>query len=147
MSLIYQTLKTRNVGDWTFKEVQKGYWKAYLNDRAIVLSGAADTKDIQIPFFHQFDRIELTQNTTADVLNADSFDFSLSRKLNSDAQVAQARSTIWNKTGLLYSDYGVNFPIENSQREPAIYTLTLTGTATNKIYPIMYFFGTPSSSF
>lgn len=141
------SLRTRQVEDWTFREVKPNYWKAYLNNKAMTMTGSAVAQDMRIPFFHNFDRIEITQNTTADAVNADSFDLSFVKKTYSDAEIPQARQTIWSKTGLLYSDYGVNFPVENSQREPATYTLTLTGTNTNLMYPILYFFGYARSDF
>jgi hypothetical protein len=132
-------LQTKQVGDWTFQEIKLGLWKAFLNDKALIMTGAAVTKDIRIPTFHTFERIELTQNTTADVASVDSFDISLIKKLFSDAEVAQHRVTIWSKSGLIVSDYGVNFDKDNFEREPSTYTLSITGTATNKFYPVLYF--------
>ncbi len=125
-------------GEWIADEIRKNRWKFRLANKSITLTGVAVTKDIQIPFFHTFQRIELTQDTAAGVANADSFDFIFEKKKNKDPDISESRATLINATGLLYSDYAVNYTKDNFEREPSEYTITLKGTNTNKIYPILY---------
>ncbi len=62
-------------GSWTFKEVKRGLYKAFLNDKSLAMTGSAVEVDIRIPFFHTIVRIELTQNDVNDAVSTLAFDF------------------------------------------------------------------------
>lgn len=125
-------------GEWKATEYAKNRWKFVLANKKIVLTGGADTKDLELPFFHTLQRIEVTQNTTAGVADASSFDFAFAKKIGSDPDISESRATLISSTGLLFSDYAVNWTKDSFEREPTKYTFTITGTATNEMFLEVY---------
>lgn len=138
---IDMVLNEKRFGKWVAKQIKPRIWKIYLEDKHLTLTGSADTLDLPINAFHTLERFEFTQNNSSDVANISSFDLSIIKKISSDPEVPNSRSTLWSKTGLAYSDYGVNFTKDNFEREPTTYTITITGTATNRMIPIIYLEG------
>lgn len=127
-------LRRYQSGDWTFQEVRAHFWKIYLSNQYLVLTGAQQLINLPVDFFHRLVRFEVTQRDTTDVLSRSDLSIVLG-KVN-DRDVNMSIQWIFMRD-LKNNQYALTLG-ETSEREPVILQFAFTGTTTNKIYPILY---------
>lgn len=123
----------RRLGDSNYIEI------SYVGstDRGIPLTGADVKTQLQIPFPHRILNLQLYHTTSAYVDSTTKYTLQFGRLVGSIPVLEHAGVTLWHQPDIPAVSKIVAFGENENMSVSSVYTLTLNGTATDIIFPLI----------
>lgn len=112
-------------------------YKTY-SDKSVQMTGSDVEAEFTVPFTFQLIRLELTHRDTSNDLSVTELEAYMKRKAGTVLDNPLAETAYWSKKQLNLSKMIVEFTDRELVFEAGTHTLTLNGTNTDKVTPLLY---------